>query len=233
MKLVTAARSDVSPGSSPSRCARPALRLVGELGGALHAEARDVGDLVERAVLADALAELVDGARLVEDVVDDLEEQAELGGEGAVRRHVLRAAQHRAADDGGLDQAAGLERVQRAQVVVRGRRAGHVHVLAADHALHAGGRGDLGERRQHRGTAAGLARQDELERLGEEAVAGQDGHVLAEGDVAGGPAAAQRVVVDRRQVVVDERVRVDELERGGRGQHAGRVGPATSRPWPA
>ena len=69
--------------------------------------------------------------------------------------------------------------------------------------------------------AAGLARQDEVERLREEAVAGQDGHVLAEGDVARGPAAAQRVVVDRRQVVVDERVRVDELERRRGGQHAG------------
>ena len=169
------------------------------------------------------------GARLVEDVVDDLEEQAELGGEGAVRRHVLRAAEQRAAHHGGLDEAAGLERVQGAQVVVVGRRAGDVHVLAADHALHAGGRGDLGERGQHRGAAARLARQHQVERLREEAVAGQDGHVLAEGDVAGGPAAAQRVVVDRRQVVVDERVRVDELERGGGGQHAGGVGAAAPR----
>ena len=108
--------------------------------------------------------------------------------------------------------------------------AGHVHVLAADHALHAGGRGDLGQRRPS--TAAGcpgLAREHEVERLREEAVAGEDGHVLAEGHVTGGPAAAQRVVVDGRQVVVDERVRVDELEGRGRGQHVVRVGAAAAR----
>ena len=44
-----------------------------------------------------------------------------------------------------------------------------------------------------------------------------------------GPAAAQRVVVDRRQVVVDQRVRVDELERGGRGQHRRGIGAAAAR----
>ena len=218
----------MSPGSSAEEVPRSALGLVGELRRTLHAEARDVGDLVERAVLADALAELVDRTRLVEDVVDDLEEQAELGGEGAVRLHVLRAAQQRAAHHRGLDEAAGLERVQRAQVVVVGRLAGHVHVLAADHALDAGGGGDLRERGEHRGAAAGLPREDEIERLREEAVAGQDGHVLAVGDVARGPAAAQRVVVDGRQVVVDERVRVDELQRGRGGQHACRVGAAAA-----
>ena len=219
----------MSPGSSSSRTRARSLRLVGELRRPLHAEPRDVRDLVERAVLAHALAELLGGAGLVEDVVDDLEQQPQLRGEGAVRLHVFRAAEQRTAHHGRLDQAAGLERVQGPQVVVDGGLPGDVHVLAADHALHAGRAGDLGERAEHRLAAAGLTREDQAERLREEAVAGQDGHVFSEGDVAGGPAAAQRVVVDRRQVVVDERVGVDELERGGGRQHGGRIGAAASR----
>ena len=44
-------------------------------------------------------------------------------------------------------------------------------------------------------------------------VAGEDGDGFAEGDVAGGMAAAQVVVVERGQVVVDERVGVQHLQR--------------------
>ena len=51
---------------------------------------------------------------------------------------------------------------------------------------------------------AGLLVEDEPERLGVEAVAGEDGDVLAVLDVAGRAAAAQLVVVHGRQVVVDE-----------------------------
>ena len=47
-------------------------------------------------------------------------------------------------------------------------------------------------------------------------VAGQNGDGLAEGHVAGGLAAAQIVVVQSRQVVVDQRVGVQHLE--GRAQ---------------
>jgi hypothetical protein len=59
-----------------------------------------------------------------------------------------------------------------------------------------------------------------------ESVAGEDGDGFAEDDVAGGLAASQIVVIQRGQVVVDERVGVDHLERGAefrsaRGQCAG------------
>jgi hypothetical protein len=70
---------------------------------------------------------------------------------------------------------------------------------------------------------AGLFVEDEPERLGVEPVAGEDRDVLAELDVAGGPAAAEVVVVHRREVVVDEAVRVDELERGGEREDVLRV----------
>ena len=51
--------------------------------------------------------------------------------------------------------------------------------------------------------------------LREQPVAGEDGHGLAEADVARGLAAAEVVVVHRRQVVVDQAVGVDQLDRGG------------------
>ena len=61
------------------------------------------------------------------------------------------------------------------------------------------------------GGALGGSRQHG-ERLGEQRVAGEDRQGLAEDHVAGRPAAAQVVVVHRRQVVVDQRVGVDHLD---------------------
>ncbi len=61
----------------------------------------------------------------------------------------------------------------------------------------AGGEGELG---------------DGLEGEGLEGVAGEDGGGFAEDDVAGGLAAAQVVVVECGEVVVDEGVSVDHLE---------------------
>ena len=70
-----------------------------------------------------------------------------------------------------------------------------------------------------------LVAQHEPERLGVEPVARQDRDVLAVLDVARRPPAAQVVVVHRRQVVVDQRVGVDQLERGRQREHVGRRGP--------
>ena len=60
--------------------------------------------------------------------------------------------------------------------------------------------------------------QHQPEGLGQERVAGEDGDVLAEAHVGARLAAPQVVVVERRQVVVDEAEGVDELERAGGGQ---------------
>ena len=58
------------------------------------------------------------------------------------------------------------------------------------------------------------ARQD-VEGEGQQAVTGQNCGRLVEGFVSGGAPAAQRVVVHRRQVVVNERIAVHTLERSG------------------
>ena len=150
-----------------------------------------------------------DVAVAVEQVVDDLEEQAELVAERAPRR--LLALRHlgdpeRDADRGGEERAR-LQPVQRREV---GGVAGDVAVLAADHPqrrlgeLAADHRRRIGERKP--------------ERLREQGVARQERRRLAEGDVGGGAAAALVVVVERGQVVVDERERVHELDRRGGGQ---------------
>ena len=63
-----------------------------------------------------------------------------------------------------------------------------------------------------------LARE-ERKRLGLEAVAGQDRDAVAVDDVQRRPSAAQRVVVHRRQVVVNQRVGVNQLD-GARRREA-------------
>ena len=61
--------------------------------------------------------------------------------------------------------------------------------------------------------------QQVAEGLRVEAVAGEDRHALAELHVAGRLAAAQLIVVHRRQVVVDQRVGVDQLDRARQRHH--------------
>src|SRR5471032_2044880 len=52
------------------------------------------------------------------------------------------------------------------------------------------------------------------ERFGEKSVARQNADGLAEDDVCRLPAAPQIIVVERRKIVVDQRVRMDQLQRG-------------------
>ena len=102
---------------------------------------------------------------------------------------------------------------------------GDVDVLPADHAAARRWRAAISARMATFSSSVPcLALQDERERLGEQGVAGQDGDVLAEDHVAGRLAAPQVVVVDGRQVVVDEGVGVDELE-GGRCRQRRRQRP--------
>ena len=150
----------------------------------------------------------------IEYVVDDLEHDTELGRKAAVGDcgRSAHAGGGEPAAHGGGDQRARLELVQVTQLDVG--RAAHVEVLAAHHAVHAGSGDELAHRGQHVGRLAGLVAQREPQGLGEEPVARQDRHVLAEGHVTGGLPAAELVVVHRRQVVVDQRVGVDHLDGG-------------------
>ena len=175
-------------------------------------------------VASTGLAQLLVASGHVEDVVDDLEEDAELAGKPAIRNclrfgHSLEV-QHDA--DRGGDQPAGLQPVQGAQRLGVPGLSDHVHVLAADHAVHAD-RAASSVRARAARRLGGLA-AEEPDRLGEEPVPGQDRDILAVLDVRGRQAAAQAVVVHRGQVVVDQRVGVDQLERRRDRQVARRVG---------
>ena len=123
--------------------------------------------------------------------------------------------------DAGRDQPSGLELVQPPQALgpVGGAVPATSMYWPADHPLDPGRGGQLARRRSTLRRLAALLGQQQPERLGVERVAGEDRDVLAERLVAGRAAATQVVVVHRRQVVVDQRVGVDQLDRRGERQH--------------
>ena len=149
----------------------------------------------------------------------------------------VRGQQHARAD-----QRAGLEPVHAARPAASVSTPAfglEVDRLAAGHA---GGAARVGQRvdacvRGSPGPAAmpGCARQ-QLERQRLQRVAGEDRGRLVEGLVAGRAAAAQVVVVHRRQVVVDQAIAVDQLDgAGGRvdmSRAARRALPPSRRPAP-
>ena len=61
-----------------------------------------------------------------------------------------------------------------------------------------------------------------LKRQREQRIAGQDRHRVAEDLVIGQLAAAVVVVIERGQIVVNQRIGVDQLQRAGRGHDARR-----------
>jgi hypothetical protein len=198
----------------PSRLVEPVLADVGELAVTLVASPR--------------LAEGVVRTRHVEDVVDDLKQDPELGRELAKRSKCrcsfISALQQQYALHGRPDQPSRLEAVQLPQRdVTRQHEILDVDVLTADHPRHARGGRELPDGGEDVARLAGLVDQHEPERLCVQAVPGEDGHVFAELAVTGRTPAAKVVVVHGGQVVVDEGIRVDELERRGERQHGRRV----------
>jgi hypothetical protein len=203
--------------------------LAGLRARAVEAEQRHVGGLVGRGVLAGGLAQ---GLRIggdVEDVVDHLERQAD------GRAVVAQRRQRGGADT--LPQAAPISTlpcssapvfrrcISRSCVFVeRDADAGQVDRLAAGHALAARG---AREQAAQRGLGGGgnlvaLGRQ-QLEGQRLQRVAGQQRIGLAELHVHRGLAAAQHVVVHAGQVVVHQRIGVDQFGGAGRAQRRGLV----------
>ena len=113
--------SSVMPSQARKQLERRAPRLLGQPAGAVEPVAAHVSPLV--------------GGR-VEDVVDDLEQETELGGERPVRPLgvVVEPCDVQAAADGGRDQRARLQTVQPDQALGVGLGACDVEVLAVDHA---------------------------------------------------------------------------------------------------
>ncbi len=101
-----------------------------------------------------------------------------------------------------------------------------VEALTADHAGGTGcARETEGQLGAHGGIGVGVRTGQQLERDGQQGVAGQDGGPFVEGLVHGRPAATQIVVVHGRQVVMHERIAMHAFQRrggrqGGAGLHA-------------
>ena len=157
-------------------------------------------------------------AGMVEQVVGDLEGQADVAGIAAIRR--ARLGRDAAHDAGGLDreldQRAGLQLLQpgdRADVELL-PLGDQVEHLPSGHALRARGARHF----QHQigpdeRILMGCGVGDDLERQVVKAIAGQHRGRFVEGAVDGRLAAAQIVIVHARQVVVDQRIDVDRLDR--------------------
>ena len=93
--------------------------------------------------------------------------------------------------------------------------------LAADHAAEPGGAGEHDDQiGAHRRIGMGRRVGDDVEGIGQQPVAGQNGGGLVEGLVDGGTATAQIVVVHRRQVVMDQRIAMDHFQRASRAENA-------------
>ena len=124
------------------------------------------------------------------------------------------------------EEGAGLEALQgyglfkRCRVACLGFEVEH---LAADHALGARGMGQHGDQfAAHLRVRVGFRCAQNLERVGQEPVAGEDRGCLGKGDMGGRLAAAQIVVVHGGQVVMDQGIAVDAFERcaGAQGMAA-------------
>ncbi len=173
-----------------------------------------------RQILAGGLAQGFGAGGLVQHVVLDLEGQADVaavGFQGLFRfRHGVRGGGGHL--QRGQDQRAGLARVQRLQLRQRDPPAFRVdvHRLTADHAERARGpRQDRHHAQALRGAEGSFVGQHG-EGQGLQAVADQDAGGFVVGLVHGGAATAQVVVVHRRQVVMHQRIGVDQLHRAGR-----------------
>src|SRR5436305_12563096 len=90
----------------------------GELSGLFEAEQADIGDFAMTLIRALGLAELLVRTGHVENVVDDLEQDAELVGETPVGDclRFIESFEYQYDADAGGDQSAGLQRVQGAKL---------------------------------------------------------------------------------------------------------------------
>jgi hypothetical protein len=170
----------------------------------------------------------------IQHIVHNLKGQSGLAAENGQPGYIIRcgsgvdAASHHAHPNqrAGLGAVNGVDQLRSGLEVF----AFQVQHLAADHALDsADGVGNQADNLDDRFGGRGRRPKpgQHLEGAGLQRVAGQDGDGLAEDHVTGGLAAAQVVVVQSRQVVVDERVGVEHLE--GRAQTGDSLGQRRRR----
>jgi len=197
---------------------------MGFLARPLDAEDGRVGGFRGFDVFARGFAELFGGLSNVENVVDDLEGEAEGLSECGERIEAGRSGvrAHGAEADAGGEQRGGLAAMDVFEfgAVDLLPLAFQIGDLSTDQPLAAGSRGQFGDEGMGLVTRGRLGFGEDLEGHGEQGVAGENGDAFAIDLVRGGPAPAQVVVVHAREIVVDEGIRVDALDGAGGRQGA-------------
>src|SRR5260221_5695043 len=207
--------------------------------GRLNAEEGRIGQLSLGEVLPGRLAERGRALLDVEQIVDDLEGVAGGIAIPAQRGQLLLTGigQQSAEDGRRRQQTAGLVGVDERQVVGETVVAMgallrplslDVGDLTADHAARVDGPGHLVDRQQlTRGVDAGDRPRQPGEGFRQQCVASEDPHRFAEDNMRRLPTAPQVVVAEGGEVVVDERIGVNELEGRERHQQRFRLRPAS------
>src|SRR5882672_8004278 len=195
-----------------------------------HADDAWIRRLVTGAVGADRLAEHARIALDVEDVVLNLKGETDMRGELAKRSGTPRvetARREYGEPHARLDECAGLELVHGLELRDRELAAdgGEIDRLAARHASGAAG---IGQHVDHSRARLGvdphrLVARENLEREDLQGVAYQNGGRLIEGAVTGRTAAPEVVVIHGREVIVDQRIRMDQLDGGSGPVQSGEV----------
>lgn len=195
---------------------RRVLLGLGRFARSLQTPDRRIGRLVPLPVRAGRFAQHRRRRELVEKIVGNLKGET---GMSAVLADLALARFIGPAEDGadlagGLNQRAGLAGMDAPNLFAAERLAlgANVRHLAADQAARPTRR-----RQQSKGRQADLrvrrSIREHFEGSSEKGVSGQDGETLVELNVKGGAAAPQRVVVDRREIVVHQRKTVHQLDR--------------------
>ena len=183
----------------------------------------EVGGFAGAGVFAGGFAEGGGVGGGIEDVVHDLEGEAEVATGAAESRQGggIGAGDEAAEGEGDFDHGGGFAEVYEFEGGGVGRGGGvfgeEVGHLAADEAAAAGGIGQLADQGVGESGVRGVGLGEEGEGVGEEGVAGEEGGGFVVSAVDGGATAAEVVVIHAGEVVMDEGVGVEALDRRGGG----------------
>jgi len=196
------------------------------LAGFVEADEGGVGEFADGGVFAGFFSHLFFSSGDVEDVIDDLEGEADGGAVGVdgFDDGVVGGRAEGAHSAGGADEGSGFHAVDTLEVFEGGLGGGGfgffgvagIEDLSADHAFDAGGVGEFFDEFDGE-FGFGDAGGEEFKGEGVEAVAGEDGEAFAVDFVVGGATAPEVVVVHGGEVIMDEGEAVDHFEGGGGG----------------
>jgi hypothetical protein len=198
-------------------------RAIGEalrdLPGFFEANDRGISRFLRGSVFAGGFAELLAGLRDIQNVVNDLEREAdvvaEFGKRLKLRRSAIRA--HAAQSRRAAEQRRGLAFVDVFELVGGNFFAFAFEVgdLSRDELQRTGCARDFENEVLMRVARPGTALRGDLERLRQERVPRQHGDAFAKNFVVRELAATIIVIVHRRQIVVDEGISVDAFHGAG------------------